>query len=61
MSRIIGTAKAVSSIAFLPMIEYRTARSSTYLLISEAIVANVKAKRSDFRMCHGDENRYGIF
>ena len=54
-------AKAVSSIAFLPMIEYRTARSSTYLLISEAIVAIVKAKRSDFRMCHGDENRCGIY
>ena len=36
-------------------------KSSTYLLISGAIVAIVKAKRSDFRMCHGDENRYGIF
>ena len=43
------------------MIEYRTARSSTYLLISEAIVAIVKAKRNDFRMCHGDENRCGIY
>ena len=54
-------AKAVSSIAFLPMIEYRTARSSTYLIILEAIVAIVKAKRNDFRMCHGDENRCGIY
>lgn len=53
-------AKAVSSIAFLPMIGYRTARSFTYLLMSGAIVAIVKAKRNDFRMCHGDENRYGI-
>ena len=43
------------------MIEYRMVKSSTYLLMSGAIVAIVKAKRSNFRMCHGDENRYGIF
>ena len=54
-------AKAVSIIAYLPMIEYRTVKSSTYQLMSGAIVAIVKAKRSNFRMCHGDEYRYGIF
>ena len=54
-------AKAVSIIAYLPMIEYRTVKSSMYQLMSGAIVAIVKAKRSNFRMCHGDENRYGIF
>ena len=54
-------AKGVSIIVYLPMIEYRMVKSSTYLLMSGATVAIVKAKRNDFRMCHGDENRYGIF
>ena len=34
---------------------------SMYPLMLGAIEAIVKAKRNDFRMCHSDENRYGIF